>query len=280
MFNKQIYLIFSFFIALSTAKNADAIQLCGKAAQGEILIGQADGVARIVANSKDLRLTPNGQFLLAFGRDEASPKQFALATTAGDVVPLSIDVAPTKWDVQSLKGVPPRKVTPSDSDLRDIEKEQKLVRAGQAENTEKPYWQAGFIQPVEGRISGNFGGQRIMNGIKKNPHSGMDIAVPEGTEVKASSDGIITVAAADLFYSGNVVIIDHGYGLHTIYAHLKEINVKRGDIVKKGDVIALSGKTGRVTGPHLHWGASYNGTKFNPTSLLSLGKSNNLCFNL
>lgn len=278
--NKLIYSIFSFLSVAGLSSAASAIQLCGQPAQGEILQGRADNISRIVMDGKDIRLSPQGNFLIVFGRDETSPKQFAAATSSGEVIPLSVDVNKTAWDVQSLKGVPPRKVTPSDSDLRDIEREQKLVRAGQAENTATPYWQKGFIQPVEGRISGNFGGQRIMNGIKKNPHSGMDIAVPEGIPVKASSDGIVTLAANDLFYSGNVIIVDHGYGLHTVYAHLKEISVKQGDSVKKGDIIALSGKTGRVTGPHLHWGASYNGIKFNPKSLLSLGKSNDLCFNL
>ncbi len=273
---KTIYLTFSCLLA-TTATAAD---FCGKAAQGEILVGKQAGASSVISNGQELRISPEGEFLIAFGRDEQKSRKISFITPDNEVVSLELEVAPTKWDVQSLKGVPPRKVTPSDSDLRDIEKETKLVRAGQADDTEIPYWKKGFIRPVEGRISGNFGGQRIMNGIKKNPHGGMDIAVPEGTPVKAASDGVVTLAAPDLFYSGNVIVIDHGYGLHTIYAHLNEMHIKRGDKVIQGQTIALSGKTGRVTGPHLHWGASYKGTRFNPTSLLNINKSNDFCFNL
>ena len=117
-----------------------------------------------------------------------------------------------------------------------------------------------------------------MNGVKRNPHAGMDIAAPEGTMVKASSDGIVTLAEPNLFYSGNVVILDHGFGLHTIYAHLSQIDVKVGQQVSQGETIGLVGKTGRATGPHLHWGASLNGVKFNPRSLLNINKANEFCF--
>ena len=117
-----------------------------------------------------------------------------------------------------------------------------------------------------------------MNGKKMNPHAGMDIAAPEGTDVKAAGDGIVTLNADNLFYSGNVIVLDHGYGLQTIYAHLSEMNVTPGQRVKKGEVIGKVGKTGRVTGPHLHWGASLKGVKFNPESLLSLTNNNEFCF--
>ena len=132
------------------------------------------------------------------------------------------------------------------------------------------YWQKGFILPVEGRISGNFGNQRIFNGIPKSPHSGTDIAAPAGTEVKAAGDGIVVLNGKDYFYTGNMVIIDHGQGLQTIYAHLQESKVKLGDKVKQGDVIGLVGSTGRATGPHLHWGASLNNVRFRPHSLLDI----------
>ena len=119
-----------------------------------------------------------------------------------------------------------------------------------------------------------------MNGIKKNPHAGTDIAAPEGTQIKASSDGVVVLTAPDLFYSGNVVVVDHGYGLHTIYAHMKEIHVQRGDEVKQGDILGLVGQTGRATGPHLHWGAALSNIKFNPSSLLNINNNNDFCFTL
>lgn len=274
---KQICSIFSLLLFASPLS---AAELCGKAAQGEILVGRAPGMKLAVYNDQKIPVAPDGTFLLAVGRDDKPYQKLALIAPDNRVSAHSLQIAPTKWDIQNIKGIPPRKVTPSDSDLRDIEKEQKLIRTALLDITPLPYWSEGFIMPVKGRISGSFGGQRIMNKIKKNPHAGMDIAAPAGTPIAAAAEGIVTLAEPDLFYSGNVVILDHGYGLHTIYAHLQEINVKPGDKLKRGDILGLVGSTGRATGPHLHWGASLSGTKFNPLSLLNLGKSDNFCFNL
>lgn len=270
-------LTLSLTILLSSVVTAEAVELCGKLAQGEILVGRA-APGEVVFKQNQIRISEQGDFLIAFGRDDAAAQQITFLNSENKPQTIDLKIEPTAWDVQNIKGVPPRKVTPSNADLKDIETERKLVIHGQKNDSEKALWKKGFIKPVEGRISGQFGGQRIMNGVKRNPHAGMDIAAPEGTPVKASSDGIVTLAAPDLFYSGNVVILDHGYGLHTIYAHLKEMHVKQGDTVKQDDIIGLVGKTGRATGPHLHWGASLNGTKFNPPSLLNINKGNDFCF--
>lgn len=273
---KLICLISSFILAAAPAR---AAQLCGKALQGEILVGYAPDAETAAIGNAVAAVDKDGLFLMALGRDEETNPQLILRG-GGQEAAYTLEVGKTAWDIQNIKGIPPRKVTPSDSDLRDIEFEQKVVRAAQAAQSSTAYWKKGFIMPVEGRISGNFGGQRIMNGVKKNPHAGMDIAAKTGTPVKAASDGIVTLAQPDLFYSGNVVIIDHGYGLHTIYAHLQEMKVKRGDTVSQGDIIGLVGQTGRATGPHLHWGASVNGIKFNPPSLLNINTADDFCFNL
>lgn len=277
---KKIYSVFSFTTAIFVALNAQAAYLCGKAAQGEILFGQAPKIKEVILNQQTHKVSPEGFFLIAFGRDDKPEQKITFLSPDNLKYNYDLTIKSTKWDVQNLKGVPPRKVNPSNSDLKAIEEETTTIRKAQQHNTDSTFWQTGFIMPVEGRISGNFGGQRIMNGFKKNPHGGMDIAVPEGTEIKASADGIISLAAPNLFYSGNVIIIDHGQGLQTIYAHLQEIKVKQGDEVNQGQVIALSGMTGRATGPHLHWGGVLRGTRFNPQSLLNIGKDDNFCFNL
>ena len=276
MRSKLICLIFSLLLLTLPAR---AAQLCGKALQGEILVGYAPGAAEIIFNNITTPVDQDGLFLLALGRDEAAKPQISIRNK-DDARDYSFEVGAAAWDIQNIKGIPPRKVTPSDADLRDIEFEQKVVRAAQQTQSAVPYWKQGFIMPVEGRTSGHFGGQRIMNGVKKNPHAGMDIAAKAGTPVKAPTGGIVTLAQPDLFYSGNVIILDHGYGLHTIYAHLQEMKVKRGDTVRQGDIIGLVGQTGRATGPHLHWGASVNGTKFNPPSLLNINTADDFCFNL
>lgn len=277
MNSKFLFLIFSMACLSSSV---DAVELCGKVKQGEILIGKAAPGEQVIFNDSKILTTADGSFLLAFSRDEVNTQQLQVSGELGGGSKYQFAVAPTSWDIQNIKGVPPRKVTPSDEDLEAIELERKVVRAVLKEVADNSAWQKGFIRPVEGRISGNFGGQRIMNNIPKNPHQGMDIAAKEGTPVKAASDGNVVLAYPNLFYSGNVVVIDHGFGLQTIYAHLQEMKVKRGDKVKQGDIIGLVGKTGRVTGPHLHWGASLRNVRFNPQSLLDMNTKQQNCFTL
>ena len=265
-------------LGLVFAGNVQAVELCGKAAQGEILRGHTDYFTKVISNGKTHRVSPYGEFILAFGRDDAENQEIVIKGENGKSVKFNLKLAKTVWDVQKLKGVPQRKVAPLKADEAAIMDERQKIGEALAKDMEKSYWKRGFIQPVEGRISGNFGGQRVMNGKKMSPHAGMDIAAPEGTEVRAAGDAIVSLNADNLFYSGNVIVLDHGYGLHTIYAHLSEMNVEPGQKVRKGDVIGKVGKTGRVTGPHLHWGASLKGIKFNPMSLLSITNNNELCF--
>lgn len=265
--------------AIPLPASSQAIELCGKTAQGEILKGYAPQAAKIILNKKEYKLSPSGGFLLAFGRDDAAEQLLTVISQDGTEKTYPLTVAPTKWDVQDIKGIPQKKVTPSTADEKEINRERRDVRSSLSENLSKNYWEKGFILPVKGRISGHFGGQRIMNGKKMNPHQGTDIAAPEGTPVKASSNGIVRLSGGNYFYSGNMVVIDHGHNLFTLYAHMKKSNVKVGDYVKQGQIIGEVGKTGRVTGPHLHWGASLNGVRFTPSSLLHMNNAD-FCFNL
>ena len=155
---KQICLISSLCFS---SFSAYAVDLCGKAMQGEILIGHAPETSTIKFNRLEITPDSNGMFLLALERDQ-TPQNTLITDTAY----IDLEVGATKWDIQNIKGIPPRKVTPSDSDLAAIEKEQKLVRKAQKNQTSEPFWEKGFIIPVEGRTSGKFGGQRIMNGVK------------------------------------------------------------------------------------------------------------------
>jgi len=274
--SKVICLIcYSFIFVLPT----HALELCGNLAQGEIIRAKAEESEHVFLNDKELPVSADGIFIFAFGRD-AQPQQLLQIATTENILSYPLEVKPTAWDIQKINGVSPRKVTPTDMDNRKIDKEREDLRRALSYHTETPLWQKGFIMPVnKGRTSGSFGGQRIMNGIKKSPHQGLDLAAPEGSPVFASADGIVTLSDGEYFYTGNVVVINHGQNLSTIYAHLKSTTVKKGDKVKQGDIIGHVGKTGRATGPHLHWGASLNGVRFQPLSLLKIG-DNNFCTNL
>lgn len=125
-------------------------------------------------------------------------------------------------------------------------------------------WEGTFLQPVQGRISTEYAMMRYVNGAETSyRHSGIDIAAPEGTPIMAANNGIVTFAS-DLIISGNVVVLDHGYGLFTSYVHMHKIYVQDGDVVKKGDIIGEVGTTGYSTGPHLHWSVWKNGVYLNP----------------
>ena len=274
---KYLCLICSLIIL---SEYANAVDICGSLNQGELIIGKALGNSEIYFNGEKIASDADGRFLAAFGRDEKDDQILSIVDTNGKRKDFALPIAPTNWNIQNIKGVPPRKVNPSDSDLAAINKENTLLKQAFKTLNQETFWKDGFIKPVEGRISGEFGGQRIMNKVPKSPHRGMDIAAKEGTPVKASADGKVVLAYPDLFYSGNVVVIDHGFGLQTIYAHLKEMKVKLGDDVKQGDVIGLVGQTGRATGPHLHFGASLRNLRFNPQSLLDMNNNLQKCFTL
>lgn len=254
------------------ASAAESLELCGELAQGELVVLKQlpEKAKSILMNEREYPVTEDGFAIAAFSRDEAA--KVDLFTTSGDEVAgrFVLDITPAKWDIQRINGVQQSKVTPDKSHDAEILREQKDVRKSLTVMQAGDFWREGFIEPVKGRISGHFGNQRVFNGTPKSPHSGTDIAAPEGTPVKASGSGKVILSGKDYFYTGNMVIIDHGQGLQTIYAHLKEAKVKEGEMVKQGDIIGLVGKTGRATGPHLHWGASLNNVRFRPHSLLDI----------
>lgn len=265
-------------LLLSLPAQAQVTTLCGNLSQGKIVVGTAEHAEKITFNGKDIKIAPNGKFMLAFSRDDNTEHKLTITDFDGNSKEHIIQINKTQWDVQNLTGIEQKKVTPSSSDQAEIDRERTDIRGAQKQDTDLTYWQNSFIIPVEGRTSGNFGGQRIMNEKPMNPHMGMDIAALEGTSLKTPANGVVTLSGNNnYFYSGNVVVIDHGYGLYTIYAHMKDTSVKKGDILKQGDIIGTVGKTGRVTGAHLHWGASLNGTRFDPKSLL---EKNTNCIDL
>jgi len=159
-------------------------------------------------------------------------------------------------------------VTPNAEDQARVEKEGQRVHDIYAARTPEKMWGGEFRFPLSGsRRGSNFGSRRILNGEARSPHSGLDIHAATGTPVHAAQRGRV-VLAEELYYAGNAIILDHGMGVYTFYGHLSKINVKEGDIVDAGALIGLVGATGRVTGPHLHWGLEVNEARVNPLQIL------------
>ncbi len=160
-----------------------------------------------------------------------------------------------------------RYVTPPPEVEARLVRERELLARVYAARRETPPLAAPFVKPVPGEFSSVFGTRRILNGQPRDPHSGLDLRGDTGTPVGAAGPGLV-VLAQELYYSGNVVIVDHGGGLFTLYAHLSRIDVEVGRAVRAGDTVGLLGATGRVTGPHLHWGAKIGDRPFDPSALL------------
>ncbi len=161
-----------------------------------------------------------------------------------------------------------RMVNPYAKDLERIRKEKKVILHALASWSDKPEVQTQFILPVEGELGSPFGLRRFFNGEPRRPHSGLDIAAPEGTLIRSPADGVV-VNTGNYFFNGNSVFVDHGQGLVTMFCHLSDIEVETGTVVKQGDVLGKVGMTGRVTGPHLHWSVGLNNTRVEPMLFLT-----------
>jgi len=156
-----------------------------------------------------------------------------------------------KFKVQKINGLPKRKVTPNEQDMKRIRKEGALITKAKNTNSDLEYFFKNFIRPVDGITTGVFGSQRILNGQPRRPHYGIDIAAPKGTKVRNSNSGRVVLSEKNLFFTGGTIIVEHGHGLISIYSHLDEIFVKKGDYLERSQFIATVGSTGRSTGPHL-----------------------------
>lgn len=181
---------------------------------------------------------------------------------------VSFQVNPKQYATQRLTIKNKSMVTLSKADLQRVHRERKIIDAVYDNFTPSLYAKLPFALPVDGIESSPFGVRRILNGKPRSPHSGIDIAAPAGTPVRAPADGVVA-EVGDFFFNGNTVIINHGEGLVSVYVHLSKIKVHDGEHVKRGQIIAQVGSTGRTTGADLHWTVTLNGTKVNPELLLS-----------
>lgn len=254
-----------FLAGISAAVAAEPpLRLDGPLAQGGLVVGTTLAGGRVSLDGRPVRVSPDGMFLIGFGRDAGLEAILRITGPDGGVLTRRLAIAPGDYPIARVDGLPPAKVTPSAEDMVRIRADEALIRDARRRDSPETWFREGLIWPVSGRISGVFGSQRILNGEPRNPHSGTDVAAPEGTPVHASATGIVTVAEDDMFFTGKTVMIDHGHGLASVYAHMSAIAVRVGDLVRQDQPIGAVGASGRASGPHLHWGLSLFDLRLDP----------------
>jgi len=215
----------------------------------------------------------NGKTFFLLGVDlETAPGVYPLSvhfsSARGDREMLDIVVQKRDFPLEELT-LPEKMVTPPKEVLDRTARERKAAAAVYADSSPEAVWSPPFRRPVEGVPSGNFGRRRILNGLPKSPHSGEDYKADRGAKVTAVARGEVRMAQ-DLYYSGKTILLDHGAGLVTQYFHLEGMLVEEGQVVERGEVIGKVGATGRVTGPHLHFGIRLFGMRSDPSLLWEL----------
>lgn len=230
-----------------------AAALRGQYVQGTLLRGRTEPGATVTLDGKQLNLGKQGDFTFGFAYDRTNAAELKIKLPGGESETQSIVPVKRDYKVQKIDGLPGKYVEPPADVLARIERDNRLIGAARARDTDESWFADDFAWPVKGPVTGVYGSQRILNGVPKQPHFGVDIAVGQGVPIHAPVASIVSMAEDDLYYTGGTVILDHGRGVSTSYLHMSRVDVKVGDQIAKGDVIGLVGKTGRATGPHLCW---------------------------
>ena len=245
-----------------------AVELSGEAIQGGLIFGQTSPGARVHLDETNVLVSPEGEFVIGFGRDETGERKLLVQQADGTEELLALPIALREYKIERVDGLPPKTVTPDPEALERIREEGAMVSTARSRRDQRTNYDDGFSWPASGRISGVYGSQRVLNGEPRRPHFGLDIAAPTGSPVYAPADGIITLAHPDMYFSGGTVILDHGQGLSSSFLHLSKILVEAGTTVNKGDLIAEIGSTGRASGPHLDWRMNWLNRRVDPELLV------------
>jgi len=265
----QFISIILFCIFSVSAYSDMNVTLDGNIVQGGLLRGKTVPGSKVIFQNKKIKLSKDGIFLLGFHRDEQLKSVLKITFPDGTVLDKKITISKRDYKIQRIDGLPPSKVSPRKPEtLKRIAKETAMIKKARKRNDDRLDFMEQFVWPSTGPISGVYGSQRVLNGEPRRPHYGVDIARPTGTPVVAPASGIISMAHKDMFFSGGTIMLDHGHGLSSSFLHLSKLHVKVGDKVKKGQLIAEIGATGRVTGAHLDWRMNLFNKRIDPELLV------------
>ena len=253
--------------ALSSQEQVNVV-LNGKFTQGALLRGQAPAGAKVTLNGETVQTNKDGKFVVGFEREAPLQQTLVVKLDNGQKWQRDITLEKREYNIQQIDGLEQKMVSPPAEVTARIKQDNINVANARSGNTDLDALFTRFEWPAKGVISGVYGSQRILNGVPKWPHYGLDIANETGTPVYAPVDGVVTMAD-DLYYSGNTLILDHGMRVFSTFLHMDTITVEVGETVKQGEKIGTIGSTGRSTGPHLDWRINLGNTRLDPQTIIS-----------
>lgn len=259
---------FFIFILLAISTPSYALTLQGYFKQGGFAVGQVPYGTKVYLDKLAVPTSEEGDFALPFNRNLENPT-LKLVHFDGTEETHKITLSTRKYKTQNVKGVKKKHVTPNPKHLKRIRKESAAIKSSRKGVSDLDAAALfALVKPTEGRTSGVYGSKRLYNGQERTWHKGWDIAAKTGTKVISPTDAKVALALPDSFFNGNLLVLDHGLGLYSIYAHLHKMFVKTGDTITKGQLMAEVGSTGRSTGPHLHWGLYWRNIGLDPQLLM------------
>ena len=262
---KKFLITLIFFLFLNV--NSYSLELSGNFVQGGLIKGKVQAGTKVLLDNKPLKVSKEGFFVFGISKERLSDVKLEFEYNSKKKI-VTKKIKKRKFVIQRIDGLPPRMVTPNENDMLRIKAETKLINKAKLIDSNNIYFYTNFLKPVEGIITGKYGNQRILNGEPRRAHYGIDIAAKKGTPVKSPANGIVTLVEKNLYFTGGTIFIDHGHGVNSIYSHLETVNVKKGQAVLKGDVIATVGSTGRSTGPHLDFRIYWKDVAVDPELVL------------
>lgn len=260
----------TFLLLLPLLRQAEAagdLVLDGNLVQGGLIIGTVMPGAEVQIGDRPLRVSPEGRFIIGFGRDAEAEAELNVIYPDGSKEARLLPVKPRTYDIETITGIAKKYVSPPAEVQARIKRENAEIARVREADLPETWFENGFVWPAIGRISGVYGSQRIFNGQARRPHFGVDIAAPIGTPIAAPADGLVVLAEPDLYYSGGTVILDHGHGLTSAFLHMNSVSVEVGQKIKQGTEIGKLGNSGRSSGPHLDWRMNWFDQRIDPQLL-------------
>ncbi len=262
--------LYTYLLFLIFSSNVYAIEFKGDFKQGSFILGKISPDTKISIDDRNIRVSKDGYFAFGLDRDRKNDVIIKIEKN-GESKKIVKKVFKRKYKIQRIDGLPSKQVTPPPEVYERIKKDNILIGKARLIDTAYVFFKDKFIYPIDKYIiTGVYGSQRILNGKPRRPHYGIDFHAPEGTPVKAMMDGEITLVANDMYFTGGTIIFDHGHGISTLYMHMKDINVKVGQKIKKGQIVGTLGQSGRATGPHLDIRLNWFEVKLDPATILNL----------